>query len=379
MSALLGQVPLAMTFYTDQSGKQIGPGIWLDLATALLLSVATACGYVIVRAWTGLAWAFLAARRGEQVTAVDGFWAVRGQCLAAGAAYGLGVTLLAWILVALAPRSGVDEPFRSIIIAAGPSGLLAPVALVSAARVRRMPAGPAQPASAQRASAQPASARPDWPTTGRLVALSAIVLACGEVGGWAWSGIAGSLGCFPISRGEYILAIGILLVPGALAVPLAGFRAWLLAPLATGAMVYSAAATWVAGAVQMPPSGWTQGIAWAVLLAPTVAALIALAVAARRGSAGARAETEDQSPAELSGNGIPAESPPRGSRARPSLLAAGAVGIAALTGYLVKPVWSSGGVLFAVMAASLLSAMAAGIVVAAAMEAHPAPAAAVRD
>lgn len=351
VSALLGLVQLALTFqFKGGDGKSLIPGLVLWAGTALVLPVALACGYAIVRLWTGLAWASTSGPQGGPVTVPDAFRAARGQCLATGSAYGLGITVLAWILVAGALRPGTDLTLQSMVIAAGPTGLLAPLALISATRISRVRARPAPPV-----------------TGGRVAALASGTMLCAVVTGWTWSDVVyNHANGLPVGRTEVVLAIVTPFLPAVLAMVITRSRARLLAPLLTGVVLYAAAADWVTQAIQAPPFGLKPLISWTVLLAPAAVALVALGVAVAGGRAMSPAAPGTQPAEGGSGTGDAAGIPPRGRPARPALIAAGAICFAVLNGYLLAPLFARSGFI-AVVAASLLCVPAAATVLAATM------------
>lgn len=172
VSLLLALVQLAINVHLDLTGKSIGPELLVWFGAPVVLPMAVAGGYLVVRVWTAAVWLAITRSAGRTATTGEAFRAAGGLCGRAALVYAAGLAVLASLLVAGSAEFGVlshaGQVFQATLITAGPTGALAPVALVAVTAVRRSPqAGGQQPAGR------------------RLVLGRAILLASGAILWWA--------------------------------------------------------------------------------------------------------------------------------------------------------------------------------------------------
>ncbi|HVB44567.1 MAG TPA: hypothetical protein VNF47_17965 [Streptosporangiaceae bacterium] len=170
VSVFLVIVQLAVNVHGDETGKSIGPVLLLYIATPVVLPFAVAAGYFIARVWTAAAWLSAARPAGRMTTSREAFATVRGLCRRAALAYAAGTAVLAGLLLAgsvlFGSQSHGSQTFQAIVIAAGPTGVLAPTALAAVAALRRPGA---------------ALIEVGRPPGGRLVLVRIVVLAVGAI------------------------------------------------------------------------------------------------------------------------------------------------------------------------------------------------------
>jgi hypothetical protein len=171
VSLLLALVQLAINVHLGLTGKSFGPALIVWFGAAVVPPVAVAGGYLVVRVWTAAVWLAMTRSAGRTATAGEAFRAARGLCRQTALVYTAGLAVLASVLVAGSAEFGVlshaGQVFQATLITAGPTGALAPVALLAVAAVRRSPpSGGRQPASR------------------RLVLGRAILLASGAILWW---------------------------------------------------------------------------------------------------------------------------------------------------------------------------------------------------
>lgn len=152
VSLLLALVQLAINVHDDVTGKSIGPIVLVWVSAPVVLPMAVAAGYLVVRVWTAAAWLAMARSAGPTAAGGEAFTAARGLCLQTAVVYTAGLAVLASLLVAGSAEFGVlsraSQAFQAALITAGPTGALAPVALLAVAAVRHAPSpGERQPAS----------------------------------------------------------------------------------------------------------------------------------------------------------------------------------------------------------------------------------------
>lgn len=152
VSLLLALVQLAINVHYDVTGKSFGPVLLVWFGAPVVLPMAVAAGYLVVRVWTAAVWLAMTRSAGRTTTAGEAFRAARGLCRRTALVYTAGLAFLASLLVAGSAEFGVlshaGQVFQATLITAGPTGVLAPVALLAVAAVSCAPsAGDRQPAS----------------------------------------------------------------------------------------------------------------------------------------------------------------------------------------------------------------------------------------
>lgn len=143
VSLLLALVQLAINVHDDVIGKSIGPILLVWVSAPVVLPMAVAAGYLVVRVWTAAVWLAIARSADPTKTAGEAFAAARGLCRLTALVYTAGLVVLASLLVAGSAEFGVlshaSQLFQATLITAGPTGALAPVALLALPAVRQRP------------------------------------------------------------------------------------------------------------------------------------------------------------------------------------------------------------------------------------------------
>jgi len=152
VSLLLALAQLAINVHDNVTGKSIEPVLLVWVGTPVVLPMAVAAGYLVVRVWTATVWFAITRSAGRTATAGEAWKAARGLCRRTALVYMAGLAVLASLLVAGSAEFGVlshaSQVFQATLITAGPTGALAPVALLAVPAASNAPsADDRQPAS----------------------------------------------------------------------------------------------------------------------------------------------------------------------------------------------------------------------------------------
>src|SRR5215472_9821805 len=120
VTLLLALVQLAINVHLGLTGKSIGPALLVWFGAPVVVPVAVAGGYFVVRVWTAAVWLAMTRSAGRTATAGEAFSSARGLCRRTALVYTAGLAVLASMLVAGSAVFGVlchaGQVFQAVFI-----------------------------------------------------------------------------------------------------------------------------------------------------------------------------------------------------------------------------------------------------------------------